>query len=103
MKQVFVKKSRHVDQTFREGRLVVLQVNQPRTQLATLGKFGAVWASPSPIAAVLPHGVYRLQLPAGVNIGATFSASVPSLYHSQRSGVEELWGRAWLCSAQPEQ
>ena len=77
MKQQFDKKRREVDnQKFTEGQLVLLQVkNQPRTQLATPGKFGAVWAGPYPIAAVLPHGVYRLQLPAGVNIGATFPAS----------------------------
>ena len=42
-----------------------------RRRLATSRKFGAVWAGPYPIAAVHPHGVYRLQLPAGVNIGAT--------------------------------
>ena len=63
MKQQFDKKRREVDdQKIREGHLVLLQVkNQPRTQLATPGKFGAVWAGPYPIAAVFPHGVYRLQ------------------------------------------
>ena len=84
MKQQFDKKRREVDdQKFTEGQHVLLQVkNQPRTQLATPGKFGTVWAGPYPIAAVLPHGVYRLQLPAGVNIGTTFPASVLKLYHS---------------------
>ena len=87
MKQLFDKKRRDVDdQKFKEGQLVLLQVkNQPRTQLASPGKFGVVWARPYPIAAVLPYGVYRLQLPAGVNIGATFHASVLKLYQCRRT------------------
>ena len=44
MKQLFDKKRRDVDdQKFKEGHLVLLQVkNQPRTQLATPGKFATL-------------------------------------------------------------